>query len=150
MRYTFQKSFRLEEGNLVTLKSGKRILTPQVDSTVHAEGFAATVSANYWLSIVSPEALCSFATEPGIRAIIGADTLLSRKGVEVTVPSYQILALASDYPVEAHTLRELFPSLTVLSSPDDLRKLFRVTTKREARLALRASTSRERNSDGGF
>lgn len=137
MTYTLQKSFRLEDGRLVTLKSGRPIESCQVAEGLSQEGFAATISVNYWISILSPNALCSFATEPGIRAIIEAEELLERKGVEVVVPSYRIMALAADYSKDNEALRGLFPGLPIFDPPEALRKTFQVTTRREAKLALR-------------
>lgn len=137
MVYTLQKSFRLEAGHLVTLKSGRPIESLQVTEDLSQDGFAATISVNYWISILSPDALCSFATDPGVRAIIHADKLLSRRGSEVIVPSYSIAALSADYPEKNTILRELFPDISILDSPDNLRRTFRVTPRREARQALR-------------
>lgn len=136
--YTFQKSFRLEDNQLVTLKSGRPIDTLEAGEELNPAGFVATTSANYWMSILNSDALCSFATEPGVRGVIESDAILARKGIAVRVPAYTIVALASDYVMDNDILRAIFPTLPIFDSPDDLRKSFRITTRRDARAALKA------------
>lgn len=138
MSFLLQKSFRLVDEQLVSLKSGHPILGSSVGSELSPVGFGATVSVSYWYSILAPGALCSFASEPGIRGIIEVDDLLSRKGVAVQVPSYRLVALSADYPLENRFLEELFPELDVGPSPDGLRRRYSIMRKRQAKKLLAA------------
>lgn len=140
MSFLLQKSFRLVDGQLVTL-GGHPITSINADCSLsRGQGFAATISANYWVSVLASDALCSFASEPGVRAVIAADELLSRKGVVVRVPSYSIVALSSDYPVENAELEALFPNLDIEATPEELRENRSIMSKRQAKESLRRAS----------
>lgn len=137
MTYLFQKSFRLEHGKLVTLKSSKPLTARFVGEEFNPDGYAATVLSHTWISILAPDALCSFASEPGVRGIIEADSIISRKGKEVVVPSYTLLAVAPDDKGDIQTLRDAELDLDIFDDLSEMLEAYRPTTTRELKRAER-------------
>lgn len=125
-----QKSFMLRDGRLTTLKSGHEIKSFNVESIPGIE-FGATVDVNYWFSLTAPDALCSFATEPCICAVIETSDIIRRKGPIVYVSNYRIFGMAPEDPADLETLRNLDLGIDVFSNQKYLKEC-RIVAKRRA------------------